>query len=90
MLKEQVDISEQLLRDSLTNRYKHLDLLKEKGRLEGELEESKSGFGQRTQAGLAEARAGLIAIKSVFDDETKTELDDARLTFDEHSKDAQV
>ena len=35
------------------------------------------------QAGLAEARAGLIAIKSVFDDETKTELDDARLTFDE-------
>ena len=82
LLKEQVGISEQLLKDNLTNRYKHLDLLKENGRLEGELEESKAAL-VSAKASLAEAQAGLAAIKSVFDDETKTELDAARLTFDE-------
>ncbi len=82
LLKEQVGISEQLLKDNLTNRYKHLDLLKENGRLEGELEESKAAL-VSAKASLAEAKAGLAAIKSVFDDETKTELDDTRLTFGE-------
>ncbi len=82
LLQEQVIISEQLLKDNLTNRYKHLDLLKEQGRLNGELQEARAAL-VSAQASLAEAQAGLVALKSVFDDDTKKELDEAQLTYDE-------
>jgi len=82
LLQEQVTISEQLLKDNLTNRYKHLDLLKEQGRLNGELQEARAAL-VSAQASLAEAQAGLLALKSVFDDDTKKELDEAQLTYDE-------
>ena len=82
LLQEQVTISEQLLKDNLTNRYKHLDLLKEQGRLNGELQEARAAL-VSAQASLAEAQAGLVALKSVFDDDTKKELDEAQLTYDE-------
>jgi len=85
LLREQVTISEQLLKDNLTNRYKHLDLLKEQGRLNGELQEARAAL-VSAQASLAETQAGLVALKSVFDDDTKKELDEARLTYDELSQ----
>jgi len=85
LLREQVRISEQLLRENLSNRYKHLDLLKEEGRLTGEIAEAEAAL-ISARAALEEAEAGLITIKSIFADETKKELDEARLTFNELSQ----
>lgn len=42
LLKEQTDISEKLLAAEATNRFKHLELLRELSNLEGQLEEQKN------------------------------------------------
>jgi adhesin transport system membrane fusion protein len=85
LLREQVRISEQLLRENLSNRYKHLDLLKEEGRLTGEIAEAEASL-ISARAALEEAGAELITIKSIFADETQKELDEARLTYNELSQ----
>ena len=41
LLREQVKISENLLKDALTNRYRHIELLKETARLQGAIAQDK-------------------------------------------------
>lgn len=85
LIKEQVAISNQLLKENLTNRYKHLDLLKEEARLRGGVEqESAALIGARSA--LEEAEAGLITIENIFEDENRKELDQARQTYAELSQ----
>lgn len=85
LLREQVRISEQLLKENLSNRYKHLDLMKEEGRLTGDIAQDNAALVSGRSA-LEEAKAGLTAIQTAFDDETKKELDEARLTYRELSQ----
>ena len=85
ILREQLKISESLLVDNLTNRYKHLDLLKELSTLEGAIEEDKSTL-VVAEATRNEANAALKSIKSVFDNDNRKSLDDARLSFQELSQ----
>lgn len=85
IVKEQVKISESLLVDNLTNRYKHLDLLKELAQLEGSIEEDRAALAS-AEAALMEAQAGLQAIRSTFDNDNRKLLDDARLSLQELSQ----
>ena len=82
LLKEQLTISEGLLKDNLTNRYKHLDLLKDVSTLEGGIEEDKITL-TVAEAALAEATAAQKSIRSTFDNDNRKALDDARLTLQE-------
>ena len=77
LIQEQVSISKKLLSQGLTNRYDHLELLKEEGDLKGGIEEDRASIA-RAKAALAEGRASLVAIQDIFDDENRKELDQAR------------
>ena len=85
LVQEQVNISQNLLSKGLTNRYEHLDLLKEEGRLKGGIEEDRATVAG-AKAALAEGRASLAAIQDIFDDENRKELDKARQTYNELSQ----
>ena len=85
LIQEQVAISKKLLSQGLTNRYDHLDLLKEEARLKGGIEEDLATVA-RAKAALAEGRASLAAIQDIFDDENRKELEKARQTHSELSQ----
>ena len=85
LLKEQIAISEGLLKDNLTNRYKHLDLLKDQNNLEGGIEEDKVSLSV-AEAALAESEAAQRSIRSTFDNDNRKALDDARLSLQELSQ----
>ena len=85
LIREQVAISKKLLSQGLTNRYDHLDLLKEEGRLNGGIEEDLATVA-RAKAALAEGQASLAAIQDIFDDENRKKLDKARQTYSELSQ----
>lgn len=82
LIKEQIKISNQLLKDELTNRYKHLDLLKEAARLEGRIDEDKVAL-ERTRSALQQARANMAAVNSKFQREVHASLDAARRQLEE-------
>ena len=79
---EQVAISVELLKQDLTNRYNHLDLLKEATRLQGRIEEDKAAL-RGAKSGLKEARSKLDSIRGTFDEEVRKELETKRRTFNE-------
>lgn len=85
LLKEQIAISDSLLAENLTNRYKHLDLLKDLNQLEGGIEEDKITLSV-ADATLAEAAAAQKSIRSTFDNDNRKALDDLRLTLQELSQ----
>ncbi len=85
MVQEQVAISEDLLKKDLTNRYTHLDLLKEKSKLSGSIEEDASALG-RAKASVNEAKATLQDLINVFDEDNRQNLDEAYATYGELSQ----
>lgn len=82
LLHEQIQISEALLVDNITNRFQHLDLLKERQRLQGGIESDSANL-EKTKAGLLEARAELEKIRRAFAEDVQKSLDEARLNRDE-------
>jgi adhesin transport system membrane fusion protein len=78
LVNEQIRISDELLKDSLTNRFQHLDLLKESQKLRGSIETDRASL-QRAKLALSEARAELDNIKNAFDEDNQTALDETRL-----------
>lgn len=80
--KEQIAISEDLLKEQLTNRYKHLDLLKEVTRLTGAIEQDKVAL-QRAGSALKQARANRDSIRSKFAEDARSKLDTARRQLEE-------
>jgi adhesin transport system membrane fusion protein len=85
LVGEQIAISEKLLRMDLTNRMRHLDLLKERSNLDGKIEEDTAILPKLTAA-ANEARARLEAIRSGFAEEAGKELEEARRTYRELSQ----
>jgi len=77
---EQLAISTKLLKMSLTNRMRHLDLEKEGTRLQGEIIADKTIIIQ-TRAAVEQARARLSMIKNGFKEEARMELDAAQESF---------
>jgi adhesin transport system membrane fusion protein len=82
LLAEKVRISEELLKDDLTNRYNHLNLLIESNRLSSSVEEDRAAL-QRAQSGLAEAQSKLRGIRNGFEAKAREELEQARRRLDE-------
>lgn len=82
LLDEQISISEELMKEELTNRYKHLDLLKEATRLRGRIEEDAAAL-KRSKSALAEAKAALDEIRTTFIEEVQQDLEEKRRRLDE-------
>lgn len=82
LVQEQVKISEELLKDELTNRYKHLDLLKEKNSLDSSISDSRSALEKGTFA-LKQAQEFASRIQLNYDEEVETKLKDVIRTKEE-------
>ncbi len=82
LVQEQVSISEELMAEDLTNRFVHLNLLKEAEQLRGSVDNDTQALAS-AKAALQEARAQLEAIDSAFQDENAGSLDEARRSYDE-------
>ncbi len=84
-LEEQISISEELLKDDLTNRYNHLSLLQDASRLNGRAAEDAAALA-RARSTLKEAQVQLAGIQSRFNEEARTALEDARRQFEERTQ----
>lgn len=82
LVREQISISESLLKDNLSNRFQHLDLLKEASQLAGGIEQDEAGLA-RADAAFNEAQARLGSITSNFNEDNQRGLDEAYLNFAE-------
>jgi len=85
LITEQIEISERLLAQELTNRMLHLNLLKEAADLRGRIDESEAAL-PRLRAALGEARANMETIRASFREEAQTELDKVTREMDELSQ----
>jgi len=85
LVREQLKISNKLIKLDLTNRMAHLDLLKEESSLQGRIEEDRALL-PRAVAAQNAAKAQLKAIESGFREEAAKELADARRTHKELSQ----
>ena len=82
LLNEQISISEQLLKEDLSNRFNHLILLREASGLKGTVEEGEAAV-ERSKLVLRQARVNLKRILNKYNEETRTALEAARRQPDE-------
>ncbi len=80
--REQIKISEELLKDDLTNRMLHLNLLKEESAFKGRIEENTAAK-RRIEAALTEARAKLDNTIQSAEADARLTLEEKRRTLDE-------
>lgn len=85
LVNEQLSIIEELMKDDLTNRFEHLDKLKEQQELQGSFALDKEAL-KSAEAAMVQANAELAAIKSRFRDENEREFDEVRREFAELSQ----
>ena len=85
LLKEQITISEDLLRDELTNRYNHLELLRQATALESRIDEDKAAMKQ-AQAGIDEKKSDLQKVAHDYQEEVSQKLEETRLRLDEFTQ----
>ena len=85
LLEEQVAISNELLAEDLTNRYTHLDLLKEESRIRGGVTVDNAAL-KRARSALSEANAELENLTNTSNAEFRRELDEANVNFRELSQ----
>lgn len=85
LLAEQITISEDLLKDELTNRYSHLDLLKEHNMLNSAIEENGSAV-HGAEAALKEEEGRLAGILSTYAEKVQTDLEENRRNHNELSE----
>jgi len=85
LMNEQISISDELLKEDLTNRYNHLDLLKEASNIRGRNEEDAAAL-ERAKSALKEAESNMDGIHTDFMEEAGKELESARLSFNELSQ----
>ncbi len=84
LLSEQIGISEQLLKEKLSNRMQHLNLLKEAAGLKGKIGEDTAGL-RRIRSGRKEAINKLGSIGDAFREEAQDYLEKKRREFEEFS-----
>ena len=82
LVKEQVAISDKLMEGDLTNRFVHLDLLKELAELTGAVETDVQALAS-AEAALKEAKAYLVSIETTFEDEMSGALGESYRSYDE-------
>lgn len=82
VLDEKIAIGEELMKLDLTNRYRHLDVLKEASVLQGRIEDDTAAL-PRVEAALKEARAKRDGVRSSFREDARKGLEEARRNLDE-------
>jgi len=84
-VREQINISEDLLKDKLTSRYKHLGFLKEESTLVSKIEEDRAALA-RSKSMLAGANEQLDQIHNTFHEEVQESLRKSRRELLEFSQ----
>ena len=84
-VREQIGISEELLKDKLTSRYKHLGFLKEESNLISKVEEDRAALA-RAQSELAAEKEQLEQINNEFHEDVQESLKKARRELLEFSQ----
>lgn len=84
-VREQIAISEDLLKDGLTTRYKHLGFLKEESTLVSKIEEDKAAM-SRSRSTLAAAKEQTDQIRNAFHEEVQESLRKSRRELLEFSQ----
>ncbi|MEO5346575.1 MAG: HlyD family type I secretion periplasmic adaptor subunit [Magnetococcus sp. YQC-9] len=84
LVEEQVKISGELLQKDITNRYSHLDLLKEQHQISGAIETDAQTL-LRTEAAFKEAQANLAAVGHEFEEAAREKLAENRRQLTELS-----
>ncbi|RAU23286.1 HlyD family type I secretion periplasmic adaptor subunit [Paramagnetospirillum kuznetsovii] len=82
LIEEQVGISEELLKDQLTNRYNHLALLRDQSALRSRIEED-TATARRAESAISEAKSQIDGIRHAYDQEVKEHLAAAQREYDE-------
>lgn len=73
-MKEQIAISNKLLKQNLSNRMKHLELLRQAADIDGDAAIFEASLG-RVEASIGESEAKLISIRTQFIEDARTEKD---------------
>ena len=84
LLEEQISISEDLMKDQLTNRMQHLELLKDAQRLKGKINEDTAAI-NRVRSARKGALNKLEAIRDSFHEKVREALEEKRRSLDEFS-----
>jgi len=82
LLREQIGISKELMKDQLTNRMQHLELLKEATTLKGRIAEDRALLKQ-AQAAHKGALNKLEAIRHSFNETVREDLEEKRRSLEE-------
>ena len=82
LIREQVVISNSLMKENLTNRMTHLELLKERALLNGELNEAAFSV-KRIEAAKSEAEVRMLTLRDHYLTQTRSELDQADTMYRE-------
>ncbi len=84
-LEEQVQISDAMIKEGLSNRYTHLALLRDQSALRSRIDEDEAGL-RRTQSSIKEARAQIETTRQAYRQEVVEQLAGARRDLDELSQ----
>jgi len=84
LLEEQIGISNELMKDQLSNRMQHLNLLKEASRLKGRIGEDAAGL-KRTEAARQGDLRKLGSIRDAFQEKVQEDLEKKRRELEEYS-----
>ena len=82
LLEEQINISEDLLKDKLTNRYNHIELLREAQQLNSQIDEDKEGL-TGAQAAYNEAQSRLEQTQIGFREDARNGLGETQREIEE-------
>jgi adhesin transport system membrane fusion protein len=85
LIREQLGISETLLKREITNRMKHIELLRDEATAANSIAEDRATL-LRVGAALAESRGKLAWIDRKYEEETRSALDEARRNHSELSQ----
>ncbi|WP_167940492.1 HlyD family type I secretion periplasmic adaptor subunit [Desulfobaculum xiamenense] len=85
LVREQIALSDELLRDNLTTRYKHLAFLREQSQLVSKIEQDRAAL-PRAESALAEAREKLARIERSYREDAAQELRKARQELEEFTQ----
>lgn len=84
LLEEQLALSEELLKDNLTTRYKHIEIMRKIKEIEGSIKNDMSALIEANHA-LAETRANLKEVVCAFKEKTIEKLKQAQQEHNEFS-----
>ncbi|MBU1001658.1 MAG: HlyD family type I secretion periplasmic adaptor subunit [Proteobacteria bacterium] len=84
IIREQVSLSAELLKDNLTTEFQHLGYLREQSNLLNKIDQDKAAL-PRVISSLAEARQKLDSTETEFSEQAQQDLRKARREFEEYT-----